>query len=65
MILTKVETLLEVFENIDAKVVLVPTNMVIGQLNIEDYEYDNGVPIFWICENIEASLIWYFLKTGM
>ena len=42
MILTKMETFLKVFEKIDVKVVLVPTNISKGQLNIKDYEYDNG-----------------------
>ena len=46
MILTKMETFLKVFEKIDVKVVLVPTNMIIGQLNIMDYEYDNGDQYF-------------------
>ena len=54
MILTKIETFLKVFAKIDAKVVLVPTNMIIGQLNIMDYEYDNGVSIFCTRKNLEA-----------
>ena len=48
MILTKIETFLKVFAKIDAKVVLVPTNMIIGKSNIKGYEYDNGVAIFCI-----------------
>ena len=59
------ETFLKVFEKIDVKVVLVPTNMIIGQLNIMDYEYDNGVSIFCLWKNLEAYWIWYFLNTGM
>ena len=46
MILTKMKTFLKVFENIYAKVVLLPTNMIICQSNIKNYEYDNDVPIF-------------------
>ena len=54
MILTKMENFLKVFEKIDVKVVLVPTNMIIGQSNIKDYKYDNGVSIFCRWKNLEA-----------
>ena len=64
-ILIKMETFLKVFEKIDAKVVIQPTNMIIGRSNIMNYEYDNAIPISRLCENIEAYLIWYFLKSGM
>ena len=45
MILTKMKTFFKVFEKIDAKVVLLPTDMIIGQLNIKDYEYDKGIDL--------------------
>ena len=54
IMLTKMETFLKVFQKINVKVVLVPTNMIIGQLNIKDYEYDNGVSIFCIWKNLKA-----------
>ena len=43
---------LKVFEKVDVKLVLVPTNMIIAQLNIKDYEYDHGVSIFCYWGNI-------------
>ena len=54
IILTKMETFLKVFQNIDVKVVLVTTNMIIRPFNIKDYEYDNGVSIFCIWKNLKA-----------
>ena len=30
----------------DGKVILMSTNIIMGQLNIKDYEYDNGITIF-------------------
>ena len=42
----KFQTFLKVFEKNDEKVILMSTNIIIGQLNIKDYEYDDGVTIF-------------------
>ena len=50
----KFQTFLKVFEKNDEKVILMSTNIIIGQLNIKDYEYDDGVTIFWLCENLQA-----------
>ena len=45
---------LEVFQKIDVYVVLVLTNIIIGQLNTKLYDSDNGMPKFCICENLET-----------
>ena len=45
---------LEVFQKIDVYVVLVLTNIIIGQLNTKLYDSDNGIPKFCICENLET-----------
>ena len=42
------------FQKIDVYVVLVLTNIIIGQLNTELYDGDNGIPKFCICENLET-----------
>ena len=41
------------FQKIDVYVVLVLTNIIIGQ-NTELYDGDNGIPKFCICENLET-----------
>ena len=51
---SKFQTFLKVFEKNDAKVILMSTNIIMGQLNIKDYEYDNGITIFWLCENLRT-----------
>ena len=43
---SKFQTFLKVFEKNDGKVILMSTNIIMGQLNIKDYEYDNGITIF-------------------
>ena len=40
------------FQKIDVYVVLVLTNIIIGQLNTKLYDSDNGIPKFCICENL-------------
>ena len=45
---------LKVFQKIDVYVVLVLTNIIIGQLNTKLYDSDNGIPKFCICENLET-----------
>ena len=42
------------FQKIDVYVVLVLTNIIIGQLNTKLYDSDNGIPKFCICENLET-----------
>ena len=42
----KFQTFLKMFEKNDGKVILMSTNIIMGQLNIKDYEYDNGITIF-------------------
>ena len=42
------------FQKIDAYVVLVLTNIIIGHLNTKLYDSDNGIPKFCICENLET-----------
>ena len=54
ILMSKFQTFLKVFEKNDEKVILMSTNIIIGQLNINDYEYDDGVTIFWLCENLQA-----------
>ena len=61
-ILTKMDNFLEMFEKNAEKVFLLPPNMIICQLNIKDYAYDDGVPMFCYCKNIEAYLICNFWK---
>ena len=51
---SKFQTFLKVFEKNDGKVILMSTNIIMGQLNIKDYEYDNGITIFWLCENLRT-----------
>ena len=46
ILMSKFQTFLKVFEKNDEKVILMSTNIIIGQLNIKDYEYDDGVTIF-------------------
>ena len=46
ILVSKFQTFLKVFEKNDEKVILMSTNIIIGQLNIKDYEYDDGVTIF-------------------
>ena len=46
ILMNKFQTFLKVFEKNDEKVILMSTNIIIGQLNIKDYEYDDGVTIF-------------------
>ena len=48
------QTFLKVFEKNDGKVILMSTNIIMGQLKIKDYEYDNGITIFWLCENLRT-----------
>ena len=43
---SKFQTFLKVFEKNDGKVILMSTNIIMGQLNIKDYEYDNGITLF-------------------
>ena len=42
------------FQKIDVYVVLLLTNIIIGQLNTKLYDSDNGIPKFFICENLET-----------
>ena len=42
------------FQKIDVYVVLILTNIIIGQLNTKLYDSDNGIPKFCICENLET-----------
>ena len=42
------------FQKIDVYVVLVLTNIIIGQLNTKLYDSDKGIPKFCICENLET-----------
>ena len=42
------------FQKIDVYVVLVLTNITIGQLHTKLYDSDNGIPKFCICENLET-----------
>ena len=46
ILMSKFQTFLKVFEKNDGKVILMSTNIIMGQLNIKDYEYDNGITIF-------------------
>ena len=67
---SKFQTFLKVFEKNDGKVILMSTNIIMGQLNIKDYEYDNGITIFWLCENLRTHFrlrlfdqAFFFIKT--
>ena len=40
---SKFQTFLKVFEKNDGKVILMSTNIIMGQLNIKDYKYDIGM----------------------
>ena len=38
----------------DVKVFLIiSTNIIMGQLHIRDQEYDHGITVFWLCENLQ------------
>ena len=50
------------FQKIDVYVVLVLTNIIIGQLNTKLYDSDNGIPKFCICENLETHFHLVFFE---
>ena len=50
------EIFLKVFQKIGVHVVLVLTNIIIGQLNIKVYDSDNGIPKFCFYLNIDSHL---------
>ena len=52
----------ESVSKIDVYVVLVLTNIIIGELNTKLYDSDNGIPTFCICENLAVFLFLVFWK---